>query len=107
MGRWNWLVRGSLVVQVATIYALSSWLQLPQTATLHLIFATIVVIGFSHLKDQVELLVRLLDQVERIKGQLSDTNDTLRDLSKCVDNIRDQSRRVDRLLGHPIDLQDH
>ena len=65
MGRWNWLVRGSLVVQGATIYALSSWLQLPQTATLHLIFAAIVVIGFSHLKDQVELLVRLLDQVER------------------------------------------
>jgi len=87
--------------------ALSSWLQLPQTSTLHLIFAAIVVIGFSHLKDQVELLVRLLDQVERIKGQLSDTKDTLRDFSKCADNIRDQSRRVDRLLGHPIDLQDH
>jgi hypothetical protein len=45
--------------------------------------------------------------VERIKSQLSDTKDTLRDFSKCVDNIRDQSRRVDRLLGHPIDLQDH
>lgn len=42
MGRWNWLVRGSLVVQGATIYALTSWLQLPQTATLHLIFAVTV-----------------------------------------------------------------
>jgi hypothetical protein len=106
MGRWNWLVRGSLVVQGATTPSARgcNCLRPPRyTSSLPPPW----VIGFSHLKDQVELLVRLLDQVERIKGQLSDTNDTLRDLSKCVDNIRDQSRRVDRLLGHPIDLQDH